>query len=145
MIVLDRSALVAHSAHEMYALVADVESYPQFLPWCDRAFVSVREPGRTVATLHINFRGLRKEFTTENLNRPEARIDMKLVSGPFRSLEGSWAFTPLSENACKVELSLRYQFANTLVEKIAGPAFHGITDSFVDAFVRRADEKFGSA
>ena len=145
MIVVDRSALVAHSAQKMYALVADVESYPQFLPWCDRAVVSVSGPGRTVATLHINFRGLKKEFTTENLNRPEARIDMKLVSGPFRSLEGSWAFTALSDNACKVELSLRYQFASTLLEKVAGPAFHDITDSFVDAFVRRADEKFGSA
>jgi ribosome-associated toxin RatA of RatAB toxin-antitoxin module len=145
MIAVDRSALVAHSAHKMYALVADVESYPQFLPWCDRAVVSVSEPGRTVATLHVSFRGVRKEFTTENLNQPGARIDMKLVSGPFRSLEGSWAFTALSENACKVELSLRYQFSNTLVEKIAGPAFHGITDTFVDAFVRRADEKFGSA
>jgi ribosome-associated toxin RatA of RatAB toxin-antitoxin module len=145
MIAVDRSALVAHSAHKMYALVADVESYPQFLPWCDRAVVSVSEPGRTVATLHVSFRGVRKEFTTENLNQPGARIDMKLVSGPFRSLEGSWAFTALSENACKVELTLRYQFASRLVEKIAGPAFHGITDTFVDAFVRRAHEKFGSA
>ncbi len=145
MIAVDRSALVAHSAQKMYALVADVESYPQFLPWCDRAVVSVSEPGRTVATLHINFRGLKKEFTTENFNRPEARIDMRLVSGPFRRLEGSWAFTGLSENACKVEFSLRYQFANTLVEKIAGPAFNDIMDTFVDAFVRRADERFGSA
>ena len=145
MTVVDRSALVAHSAQKMYALVADVESYPQFLPWCDRAVVSVNEPGRTVATLHINFRGLKKEFTTENFNRADARIDMKLVSGPFRSLEGSWVFTALSENACKVELTLRYQFASALLEKIAGPAFHDITDSFVDAFVRRAGQKSGSA
>jgi ribosome-associated toxin RatA of RatAB toxin-antitoxin module len=145
MTVVDRSALVGHSAQKMYALVADVESYPQFLPWCDRAVVSVNEPGRTVATLHINFRGLKKEFTTENFNRADARIDMKLMSGPFRSLEGSWVFTALSENACKVELTLRYQFASALLEKIAGPAFNDITDSFVDAFVRRADEKFGSA
>jgi|SRR5881396_2184223 len=145
MIVVDRSALVAHSAQKMYALVADVESYPQFLPWCDRAIVSVNEASRTVATLHINFRGLKKQFTTENLNQPGVRIDMRLVSGPFRSLGGSWVFTALSENACKVELSLRYQFKGTLLEKIAGPAFHDITDSFVDAFVRRADEKFGSA
>jgi len=145
MTIVDRSALVAHSAQKMYALVADVESYPQFLPWCDGAVVSVNEPGRTVATLHINFRGLKKEFTTENFNRADARIDMKLVSGPFRSLEGSWVFTALSENACKVELTLRYQFASALLEKIAGPAFHDITDTFVDAFVRRADEKSGSA
>src|ERR1700716_4088292 len=121
MIVVDRSALVAHSAQKMYALVADVESYPQFLPWCDRAVVSVNEPGRTVATLHISFHGSKKEFTTENLHQPGSRIDMKLVSGPFRSLEGSWAFTALSDDACKVELSLRYQFASTLLEKVAGP------------------------
>jgi len=144
MIVVDRSALVAHSAQKMYALVADVESYPQFLPWCDRAVVSVNEPGRTVATLHINFRGLKKEFTTENLNQPGVRIDMRLVSGPFRSLEGIWVFVPLSERACKVEFRLHYEFASALVEKAAGSAFQDITDTFVDAFVRRADEKFGS-
>ena len=145
MIVVDRSALVAHSAHEMYALVADVESYPEFLPWCGRAVVSVNEPGRTVATLHINFHGLKKEFTTENVKQPGVRIDMTLVTGPFRSLEGSWLFIPLSEKACKVEFKLRYQFASVLVEKAAGSAFQDITDTFVDAFVRRADEKFGGA
>ena len=143
--VVDRSALVAHSAQKMYALVADVESYPQFLSWCERAVVSVNEPSRTVATLHINFHGLKKEFTTENLNQPGVRIDMRLVSGPFRSLEGSWLFIPLWEKACKVEFKLRYQFASALVEKAAGSAFQDITDTFVDAFVRRADERFGSA
>jgi ribosome-associated toxin RatA of RatAB toxin-antitoxin module len=67
------------------------------------------------------------------------------VSGPFRSLEGSWLFTRLSENACKVELSLRYQFASTLLEKAIGPVFRRIADSFVDAFERRAAEQFGNA
>src|SRR6266446_6123037 len=129
MTVVDRSALVGHSAQKMYALVADVESYPQFLPWCDRAVVSVNEPGRTVATLHINFRGLKKEFTTENLNQPGVRIDMTL----------------LSEKACKVEFKLRYQFASVLLEKAAGSAFRRIADSFVDAFARRANERFGRA
>lgn len=141
MTAIDRSALVGHSAQKMHALVADVESYPQFLPWCDRAIVSVSETSRTVATLHINFHGLKKAFTTENLNQPGVRIDMKLVSGPFRTLEGSWLFTPLSENACKMDLKLRYQFASTLLEKVAGPVFHDIADSLVDAFVRRADEQ----
>src|SRR5258706_6977730 len=126
MIAVDRSALVAHSAQKMYALGADVESYPQFLPWCDRAVVSVSGPGRTVATLHINFRGLKKEFTTENLNRPEAPIDMKLSSGPFPSLEVTWAFTTLSPNACNSMLRLRYQVSNELSDKITAPTFHGI-------------------
>src|SRR5213594_586572 len=141
MTAVDRSALVAHSAQKMYALVADVESYPQFLPWCGRAVVSVNEPGRTVATLHINFHGVKKEFTTENVNQPGVRIDMRLVSGPFRSLVVIWVFVPLSERACKLEFRLRYEFASALVEKAAGSAYQDITDTFVDAFVRRADEK----
>jgi len=145
MTVIDRSALVGHTAQEMYALVADVESYPQFLPWCERVVVSVKEPRRTVVALHINFHGLKQQFITENLSQPGMRIDIKLVSGPFRSLEGSWLFTRLSENACKVELSLRYQFASTLLEKAVGPVFRRIADSFVDAFERRAAEQFGNA
>ena len=143
MTVVGRSALVGHSAQAMFALVADVESYPQFLPWCDRAVVSLREPGRTVATLHINFHGLKEEFTTENLDQRGARIDMKLVSGPFRSLEGSWSFTGLGEKGCKVELSLRYEFSNAILERAIGPVFRGIADGLVEAFVRRAAQRYG--
>jgi ribosome-associated toxin RatA of RatAB toxin-antitoxin module len=141
--VIDRSALVGHSAQAMYALVADVESYPQFLPWCDRAAVSPRGPDRTVATLHINFHGLKEEFTTENVDRSGARIDMKLVSGPFRSLEGSWSFTGLGDKGCKVELSLRYEFSSAILERAIGPVFRDIADGFVEAFVRRAAQKYG--
>ncbi len=143
MTVIDRSALVGHGAQAMFALVADVESYPQFLPWCDRAVVSLREPGRTVATLRVDFHGLKQEFTTENLDQPGARIDMKLVSGPFRSLEGSWSFTGLGENGCKVELGLRYEFSSAILEKAIGSVFHGIADGLVEAFVRRAAQKYG--
>ncbi len=142
---IDRSVLVGYSAQQMYALFEDVESYPQFLPWCDRAEASVREPGRTVATLHVNFHGLRHQFTTENIKQHGARIGMKLVAGPFRNLDGHWAFTALDEHACKVEFRLRYQFAGRLLEKAVGPLFHRIADSFVNAFVRRAQEKFGAS
>jgi ribosome-associated toxin RatA of RatAB toxin-antitoxin module len=139
-----RSALVNHSAQQMFALVSEIDSYPAFLPWCDRARISERGPGRTVATLRINFRGLKEEFTTENLDRPNERIDMKLVSGPFRSLEGSWRFTPLSEKACKVELNLRYEFRSALFGKVVGAVFDEIANSLVDAFVRQADLRFGA-
>jgi len=141
MIRVDRSALVEHSAQAMYELVADVESYPQFLPWCDGATVLEREPGRTVATLGINFHGLKNRFTTENRHQAGKRIDMKLVAGPFRSLEGRWSFTDLGDTACKVELSLRYEFANLLLEKAVGPVFKSIAETFVEAFVRRAGER----
>lgn len=137
-----RSALVAHSAQQMFALVSEIESYPEFLPWCERASVAERTPGRTVATLRINYRGLREEFTTENLDRPNERIDMRLVSGPFRRLEGAWIFTPLPERACKVELKLRYEFANVLLKKVVGTVFDEIANSLVDAFARQADRRF---
>lgn len=145
MSTVSRSAIVNHSAREMYALVSEVESYPSFLPWCDRVRVAERVPGRTVATLRINFRGLKEEFTTENRDRPGESIDMKLVSGPFRSLEGGWRFTPLSETACKVELDLRYEFASRLLEKVVGAVFDEIASSLVDAFARRADAQYRRA
>jgi len=140
---VDRSALVGHSARDMFALVEDVESYPRFLPWCERAIVTVREPHRTVATLYLDFHGLRENFTTENSVQPGELIHMKLVSGPFRSLEGSWRFTALAEDACKVDFNLRYEFSSALLERLIGPVFHRIADSFVDAFVRRASETLG--
>jgi len=145
MSTVSRSAIVNHSARDMYALVSEVESYPGFLPWCDRVSVAERVPGRTVATLRINFRGLKEEFTTENRDRPGESIDMKLVSGPFRSLEGGWRFTPLSETACKVELDLRYEFASRLLEKVVGAVFDEIASSLVDAFARRADAQYRRA
>ena len=140
-----RSALVSHSAQQMFALVSEIESYPGFLPWCDRASIVERGEGRTVATLRINFRGLKEEFTTENLDRPNERIDMRLVSGPFRRLEGAWIFTPISERACKVELRLRYEFSGLLLKKLAGAVFDEIANSLVDAFARQADRRFGTA
>jgi ribosome-associated toxin RatA of RatAB toxin-antitoxin module len=142
---VDRSAIVAHSADRMFALVEDIESYPRFLPWCERAVVLSREPGRTVATLHVNVNGLRQHFTTENVNQPGAGIEMKLIEGPFRDLEGRWSFTDLGPGGCKVEFRLRYEFGSNLLEKTLGPAFHRIADRFVEAFVRRAEETLGRA
>jgi len=140
-----RSAIVNHSAQEMFSLVSDIESYPTFLSWCDRASIAGRGAGRTVATLRINFRGLKEELTTENRDRRNERIDMKLMSGPFRTLEGSWRFTALSERACKVELDLRYEFASRLLDKVVGAVFDEIANSLVDAFARQADRRFGSS
>lgn len=143
MVVVDRSVLAPYAASEMYALVDDVESYPQFLPWCEGTQVVLREPGRTVATIRANYHGLRQEFTTQNANRPGERIDITLVSGPFRTLRGHWQFVPLGDQGCRIEFRLEYQFASRILEKVAGPMFHHIADTFVDAFVQRAERKFG--
>jgi ribosome-associated toxin RatA of RatAB toxin-antitoxin module len=143
MVVVDRSVLVNYSAQRMFALVEDIESYPQFLPWCERAEVAQQEPGHTMATLHISFHGIRQQFTTANTNQPGTRIEMRLVSGPFRELYGHWLFTSLADDACRVEFRLHYQFANSLLEKVVGPVFHRIADTFVEAFVQRAAAKYG--
>ncbi|HEX6157218.1 MAG TPA: type II toxin-antitoxin system RatA family toxin [Burkholderiales bacterium] len=133
-----RSAIVEHSAAEMYALVEDIEAYPDFLPWCSAAEVHERVPGRTRATLTVGVRGLRHAFTTLNENRPAEAIDMHLVSGPFRKFEGRWRFVALAPDACRIEFSLQYEFASRVLGKVLSPLFDGMADSMVEAFVRRA-------
>ncbi len=137
--LVERSALVGHGAATMYALVEDIESYPRFLPWCRATEVRLRDAERTVATIHIDYRGVRQSFTTENTKRPDAAIAMRLVEGPFRRLEGEWRFLPLGPGAAKVELRLAYQLASPVLGRLVGPVFEGIANSMVDAFVKRAD------
>jgi ribosome-associated toxin RatA of RatAB toxin-antitoxin module len=142
-VTVERQAMVAHSADKMYALVDDVESYPHFLPWCSGADVALRDEQRTVATLHVDFRGVKQQFTTDNAKRPGERIQMQLVRGPFRRLQGEWRFKRLAAEACKVELTLAWQLANPLLDRLIGPIFDYIATTFVDAFVRRADVVYG--
>jgi ribosome-associated toxin RatA of RatAB toxin-antitoxin module len=142
---VERSAIVAYSAESMFALVEDVESYPRFLPWCRRTEVELRDDERTVATLYIDYRGVRQSFTTENRREHHRTIDMKLVRGPFQRLDGRWRFTRLQADACKVELGLDYQLASPMLGRLVGPVFDGIANTMVDAFVRRADAVYGTA
>ena len=136
---ITRTAISPHSAGELYSLVEDIESYPRFLPWCSGVEVALREAGRTVATLHVDYRGVRQAFTTENVHRHGESISMRLVQGPFRHLAGEWHFTQLGEAGCRIDFELAYQLASPLLARIAGPAFNHIANTFVDAFVRRAD------
>ena len=141
-VTVERSALVEFSAERMYALVNDVESYPQFLPWCSGASVTTNEPSHTVATLKINYRGIREQFTTDNENVPGSSIEMRLLSGPFRHLRGRWQFTPLEEAACKIEFRIEYEIANMLLRRLMESVFHQLANGFVDAFVRRAEQLY---
>lgn len=137
--VIEKSILVRHSARRMYELVADVESYPKFLPWCGGARVVARDESGVTAEIDIRFKGLKQSFTTRNVETPFERIAVRLVKGPFSQLEGDWHFTPLAEDACKVELRLAYRFDNFLLERLVGPVFHVIGSTFVDRFSKRAD------
>jgi ribosome-associated toxin RatA of RatAB toxin-antitoxin module len=138
-VTVERQAIVPYSAARMYALVEDIESYPLFLPWCSRTEVAARSAGRALATIHVDFRGVQQAFTTENRMQPGERIEMTLVRGPFKDFAGEWRFRALSAAGCRVELALAYQLASPLLGRVVGPVFDHIANTFVDAFVRRAD------
>jgi ribosome-associated toxin RatA of RatAB toxin-antitoxin module len=143
-VTVERQAIVPYSTARMYALVEDIESYPRFLPWCSRTEVVARSARRAVATIHVDFRGVQQAFTTENRMRPAERIEMALVRGPFKNLAGEWRFRALSAAGCRVELALAYQLASPLLGRVVGPVFDHIANTFVDAFVRRADALYRS-
>ena len=143
---IERAALVQHSAQQMYGLVEDIESYPEFLPWCSRTDIHRRDETVTVATIHIAYAGVHQEFTTENFKQPGSAMTIRLVKGLFKHLHGDWSFKPLGPDACKVELRLSYQMSSGLLETLAGPVFNHIANTLVDAFVLRADAvRAGSA
>jgi ribosome-associated toxin RatA of RatAB toxin-antitoxin module len=135
-----RSALIAESPARMYALINDIERYPEFVPWCTAARVDSRKDGEMVATLNIKRGPLHAEFTTRNLLEPDRRILMQFVSGPFRVLEGLWTLSALGDLGCRVELEMRFEFSNRVAGTLFEPIFEGTAASLVDAFVKRARE-----
>jgi len=136
-----RSALVSQSPARLFALINDIESYPQFLPWCTHASVRSRTPQEVVATIGVRQGALAGEFTTRNTLEADRRIHMQLVSGPFRALEGEWLLTELAGGGCRVELAMRFAFRNALTGLLFEPKFAATVGSLVDAFVARAREQ----
>jgi ribosome-associated toxin RatA of RatAB toxin-antitoxin module len=144
-----KSVLLWYSPREMYTLVTAVEDYPQFLPWCERAEVIERVDGGVTARLHLAYLGVRHSFTTRNANVADSSVELQLVDGPFSELAGAWRFVPLPADegaqakACKVEFDLRYSFAGGALETLVGPVFDRIANTFVESFVRRAEQVHG--
>jgi ribosome-associated toxin RatA of RatAB toxin-antitoxin module len=140
---VEKSALVPYSAARMYALVDDIERYPEFLPWCSGASTPESDATRTLATIDIDYRGIRQSFTTENSKIENVEMRMKLREGPFSRLDGTWRFQALSESACKVSLVLDYGFSGPLLEKAVGPVFGVIANTMIERFIARAEMLFG--
>jgi ribosome-associated toxin RatA of RatAB toxin-antitoxin module len=143
-----KSVLLWYSPREMYDLVTGFAEYPKFLPWCDRAeLVEVHDDGLT-ARLGLHYMGVRHAFTTRNVHVAPESVTLKLVDGPFSLLEGSWQFLALGgpeseKSACKIEFDLRYAFSSTALESVVSPVFDRVANTFVDSFVRRAEEVYG--
>ncbi len=147
-----KSVLLWYAPHELYQLVVDVEKYPEFLPWCERAEVVSRDDQGQTARLHLAYAGVRQAFTTRNVQVLDRSVHVGLVDGPFSQLDGVWRFVPLplpsgegmtGTDACKIEFELRYQFANAVLELAISPVFDRIADTMVDSFVRRAEQVYG--
>jgi ribosome-associated toxin RatA of RatAB toxin-antitoxin module len=133
-----RSALVSQPPARLFALINDVESYPQFLPWCTSARVECRSSAEVVATLGVRQGALQGEFTTRNALEQDRSVTMHLVSGPFRTLEGRWLLTPIEAGGCRVELTMRFAFKSALTGLLFESKFAETIGSLVDAFVARA-------
>lgn len=138
--VVRKSALVAHSAAEMFELINDVESYPQFLPWCKTTKLLSRTEEELCGQLEVSRIGISQTFSTCNRLFPYERIVLQLLDGPFKRLQGEWRFTALREDACKVELELDFEFSGKLINSAFGAVFAQIANTLVDAFCKRADE-----
>ena len=140
---VEKSVLVPYAAPQLFELVDRVELYPEFLPWCGGVRVIAQEAGRKTVRIDIDYHGVRAHFTTDNVNTPPESIVATLRDGPFRHLHGEWRFRALGELGCKVEFDLAYEFATSLLDRVIGPVFSHIANTFIDAFVRRAERVYG--
>ena len=145
---IHKSVLIWFSAEEMFALVTDVARYPEFLPWCDRAAVLNQTEQGMTAEIGMSLGGFHKSFTTQNQHIPGRQVQLKLVNGPFKHLDGTWDFIPLldpntqaPQRACRIELTLNYSF-ESLFGALVGPVFDKIAATLVDAFVQRAEQVY---
>ena len=138
MTTLLKSVIVPHSAATMFALVDDVERYPEFLPWCPSTQVLERTGELTRARIDIGYHGIRTHISTVNRKRPPERMDLELVEGPFERFQGHWRFVPLGEAGCRVELALEYSFSSTAVGAVLRPVLGRVLETLVERFVARA-------
>ncbi|RMH22986.1 MAG: type II toxin-antitoxin system RatA family toxin [Gammaproteobacteria bacterium] len=143
MTTIHREAVVKYDAESMFRLVNDIEAYPAFLPWCEGARILRQDEDEVEATLDIQHGPLRKAFTTCNRLQPNKLIQMKLVKGPFRHLNGIWRFESLDHAGSRISLDLDFEFSTPLLSLTLGPVFNHIGKTLLEAFCQRATQVYG--
>ena len=138
MTTINKSALVPYSPAEMFALVDDIDAYPEFLPGCRRTQVHSRSDDEVRATIELSKGGVEKAFTTCNRSQQNKMIEVRLIEGPFKHLNGFWRFDALGEDGCKVSFDLEFEFASRVLGAVVGPVFSQIANSLVGSFMKRA-------
>ena len=142
MTVIYKTALVTYNAKQMFDLVDDVLSYPQFLPWCKHTKVLSRCDNELKASITLAKGGIEQTFSTHNKNVDAEKISINLLKGPFKHLHGVWKFEPLGDIGSKISLNIEFEFSSTLLRLTLGPVFNFIVNSLVDSFVKRAQQMY---
>ena len=140
---VEKNMLVLHNAEQMFELVDRVEDYPQFLPWYSKTEIIERNGNELKARLFMDYMKVRQSFATHNRNIPGREIRMDLLEGPFKTLQGTWKFIPVGDDACKIEFKLQYDFSNSLLSALISPVFGHLSGTLVDAFVKEAGRRYG--
>jgi ribosome-associated toxin RatA of RatAB toxin-antitoxin module len=138
MTIVKKSRIVPYSCKQMFDLVDQVELYAEFLPYCEQSVVHHRDEDEVQATLVITAAGMSKTFTTSNRHQQNKMIEIRLVDGPFRHLEGFWRFDEVAEG-CQISFDLEFEFAGRMMSMLLGPMFEQVTEKMVDAFCSRAE------
>ena len=139
-----RSALLPYAPAQVFSLVADVERYPEFLPWCTSARILARDGDEMTVTLGLSSGLARANFTTRNRLVPDRSLTMRLVEGPFDRLDGRWDFTPIGTEGARADLHVAFATHGLIGALALGPAFEAACNHLVDAFARRARQVFGA-
>lgn len=140
---IKKSQVVPYTQEQMYGLVNSVSSYPEFVPFCSSSQVDSKTPDEIRATLTFARGGLHKSFTTLNRLQPHKMIEMRLIDGPFKQLEGLWQFEAIDESHCRVSLDLEFEFSSHWIGLMFGPIFNQVASMLVDAFCKRAEFMYG--
>lgn len=142
---IKKTKIVPFTPAQMYDLVNDIDKYPQFVPWCSRSEVLSQDDDEIKARLYFEGGGFTKSFTTCNRLQKNKMIELRLLDGPFRHLEGFWRFENHLDNQCEIILDLEFEFSSGLLSLAFGPMFNQVANTLVDAFSKRAHEVYGSA
>ena len=135
---INKSAVVPFTCEQMYELVNDIGSYPAFLPWCSSGIVHAHEANYMKASVSLAVGAIKQTFTTENTLQPGRRIDVQLLSGPFRQLHGYWKFEPAGESMCQISFQMNFEYKNKIIKLALNKIFQRIGDSLVTSFIERA-------
>ncbi len=135
---ISRSAVVPFSAQQMFALVADIASYPEFLPWCGGTRIIGTDADEVIAAITIAYSGVHKTFTTRNRLLKDKMMEIRLVEGPFRYLHGYWRFQDMDGRTSRISVDLEFEVANRLLALVLTPVFTNLANQLVDSFHRRA-------